>query len=53
MSASKAPFWKERLDTVLRQTIPSQHDKLDEYKILESLDAAAAAAAAALSAQPA
>jgi uncharacterized protein len=32
-------FWKERLDTVLRETIPSQHDKLEEYKILESLDA--------------
>ena len=32
-------FWKERLDTVLRDTIPSQHAKLEEYKILESLDA--------------
>jgi uncharacterized protein len=32
-------FWKERLDTVLRETIPSQHVKLDENKILESLDA--------------
>ncbi len=31
-------FWKERLDTVLRTTIPSQHEKLGEYKILESLD---------------
>ena len=31
-------FWKERLDTVLRTTIPSQHDKMGEYKILESLD---------------
>ena len=32
-------FWKERLDTVLAQTIPSQHEKLGEYRILESLDA--------------
>ena len=31
-------FWKERLDTVLARTIPSQHVKLGEYKILESLD---------------
>jgi hypothetical protein len=31
-------FWKERLDTVLAETIPSQHEKLGEYKILESLD---------------
>ena len=31
-------FWKERLDTVLRKTIPSQHEKLGEYRILESLD---------------
>jgi len=31
-------FWKERLDTVLRTTIPSQHEKLGEYKILESMD---------------
>jgi len=31
-------FWKERLDTVLARTIPSQHEKLGEYKILESLD---------------
>jgi len=30
-------FWKERLDTVLARTIPSQHDKLAEYGILESL----------------
>jgi uncharacterized protein len=35
----EGPFWKERLDTVLRETIPSQHDKLAEYRILESLDA--------------
>ena len=32
-------FWKERLDTVLRETIPSQHAKLEENSILESLDA--------------
>ena len=31
-------FWKERLDTVLSRTILSQHKKLGEYKILESLD---------------
>ena len=30
-------FWRERLDTVLAHTIPSQHDKLGEYGILESL----------------
>lgn len=30
-------FWRERLDTVLARTIPSQHDKLAEYGILESL----------------
>lgn len=30
-------FWKERLDTVLASTIPSQHKKLAEYGILESL----------------
>lgn len=30
-------FWKERLDTVLRTTIPSQHRKLGEYGILDSL----------------
>ena len=30
-------FWKERLDTVLKTTIPSQHKKLGEYGILESL----------------
>jgi uncharacterized protein len=32
-------FWKERLDTVLRETIPSQHAKLEENRLLESLDA--------------
>jgi len=31
-------FWKERLDTVLARTIPSQHKKLGEYQILESLE---------------
>lgn len=30
-------FWKERLDTVLARTIPSQHRKLGEYGLLESL----------------
>ena len=30
-------FWRERLDTVLTRTIPSQHAKLDETGILESL----------------
>lgn len=30
-------FWKERLETVLARTIPSQHEKLGEYGILESL----------------
>ena len=30
-------FWKERLDTVLTRTIPSQHKKLGEYGILESI----------------
>jgi DUF1680 family protein len=30
-------FWKERLDTVLARTIPSQHKKLVEYGYLESL----------------
>ncbi len=30
-------FWKERLDTVLKTTIPSQHKKLGEYGILESI----------------
>ncbi len=31
------PFWRERLETVLGRTIPSQHAKLDEVGILESL----------------
>ena len=30
-------FWRERLDTVLAKTIPSQHVRLKEYGILESL----------------
>jgi uncharacterized protein len=30
-------FWRERLDTVLTRTIPSQHEKLGEYGLLESL----------------
>ena len=32
-------FWKERLETVLTKTIPSQHVKLGEYGILGSLNA--------------
>ncbi len=31
------PFWRERLDVVLSRTIPSQHVKLDEAGILNSL----------------
>jgi DUF1680 family protein len=30
-------FWRERLDTVLTRTIPSQHSRLEEYGLLESL----------------
>ena len=30
-------FWRERLETVLKRTIPSQHAKLEEVGILESL----------------
>ncbi|WEJ57234.1 beta-L-arabinofuranosidase domain-containing protein [Devosia sp. FJ2-5-3] len=30
-------FWHERLDTVLARTVPSQHKKLGEYGILDSL----------------
>lgn len=30
-------FWRERLDTVLNATIPSQHVRLAEYGILDSL----------------
>ena len=39
-------FWRERLETVLTRTIPSQHVRLEEYGILEFAEAAAAAAAA-------
>ena len=31
-------FWRERLDTVLTRTIPSQHEQLERNGILESLD---------------
>jgi hypothetical protein len=31
------PFWRERLETVLEHTIPSQHAKLKEVGILDSL----------------
>jgi DUF1680 family protein len=31
-------FWRERLDTVLTRTIPSQHEQLRENGILESLE---------------
>ncbi len=31
------PFWSERLECVLTRTIPSQHRKLAEYDMLESL----------------
>ena len=30
-------FWRERLETVLRTTIPTQHKKLGEYGLLDSL----------------
>ncbi len=32
-----SPFWRERLETVLTRTIPSQHAKLAEVGALESL----------------
>ena len=32
-----SPFWRERLETVLERTIPSQHAKLEEVGILNSL----------------
>jgi DUF1680 family protein len=35
--AMTGPFWSERLDTVLTCTIPSQHAKLKETGILDSL----------------
>jgi DUF1680 family protein len=31
------PFWRERLEVVLKRTIPSQHTKLAEVGILDSL----------------
>ena len=31
------PFWRERLETVLTRTIPSQHEKLEKTGMLESL----------------
>jgi DUF1680 family protein len=43
-------FWKERLDTVLARTIPSQHKKLAEYGNARLAEAPQPAAAAALSA---
>jgi DUF1680 family protein len=33
----EGPFWRERLEVVLSRTIPSQHAKLGEIGILESL----------------
>ena len=50
-SPSRATFWRERLETVLTRTIPSQHVQLAAHGILESLDPARPAAAAALPAQ--
>lgn len=35
--AVEGDFWRERLDTVLAHTIPSQHKKLEEYGMLEAL----------------
>jgi DUF1680 family protein len=35
--AMEGAFWRERLDTVLARTIPSQHTRLEEAGILESL----------------
>ena len=32
-----SPFWQERLETVLKRTIPSQHAKLKEVGVLNSL----------------
>ena len=37
MWRSKAQFWRERLETVLTRTIPSQHVQLGKHGILESL----------------
>ena len=47
-----SPFWRERLETVLTRTVPSQHAKLGESGILESLTLPDPAAAAAHPAQP-
>ncbi|MEX0854021.1 MAG: beta-L-arabinofuranosidase domain-containing protein [Bauldia sp.] len=33
----QGPFWRERLDTVLTRTIPSQYRQLESHGILESL----------------
>ena len=35
--ALEGPFWRERLETVLTRTIPSQHVQLAAHGILESL----------------
>jgi uncharacterized protein len=35
--AITGPFWRERLDTVLAKTIPSQYKKLLEYNMVEAL----------------
>ena len=35
--ALEGAFWKERLETVLARTVPSQHRQLEENGILESL----------------
>ena len=35
--AMEGTFWRERLETVLTRTIPSQHVRLKEYGILDSL----------------
>ena len=51
--AMEGAFWRERLDTVLTRTIPSQHVRLKEYGILEFAEAAAAASAAPLPASAA
>jgi DUF1680 family protein len=34
----EGPFWRERLDTVLTRSIPSQHQQLEQNGILESLE---------------
>ena len=33
----KGDFWRERLDTVLARTIPSQHVKLEEFDMVKSM----------------